>query len=327
MKTIKLENLLRGCKLELSKSITLAESTLSVDQIYINSLIKNGLEIKKDIKSLRIGLTGSPGCGKSSFVESFGCFLLDQKKIDNVAVLAIDPSSPNSGGSILGDKVRMSRLAVKSNAFIRPSPSKCQLGGILKSTFNSIQICELANFSTVIVETVGAGQSEYNLSNVVDIFILLVSPTCGDEIQGIKRGIIEKADIILITKSDGDLKSLAWQTKSEYMSAIKILRNKFENWKTPILEVSSKFNSGFEEVWKEITRFHSLLNSKPNITFRNDQKNTLLFEEITFQFSELLKTNPTLKDEIQLLNRMIMNNHLTPFEAANIFIKKLSFIK
>ena len=232
----------------ISKALTLVESQKNEHEIasFLTAL-------KKSDKSLRIAVTGPPGAGKSTFIESLGMQFIEKGL--TVAVLAVDPSSQISKGSILGDKTRMERLSKEKNAFIRPSPNNLDLGGIRKSTFNSIKICEAAGFDIILVETVGVGQSELEVSQITDIFVLLLTPTAGDELQGIKKGIVEKADIILINKSDGNLISNAQQIKREYQQAIKYLKYTDKIFEPVLIEAISSTEE------KGITRLANLFTS------------------------------------------------------------------
>jgi len=202
-----------------------------------------------DRQALRIGLSGTPGVGKSTFIESFGTMLTGQGM--RVAVLAVDPSSARSGGSILGDKTRMDRLARDQNAFIRPSPSQTHLGGVARRTREAVALCEGAGFDVVLIETVGVGQSETVVAQMSDLFMLLLAPAGGDELQGVKRGIMEMADIILVNKADGDLKPVAMRTCADYSGALRLMRKRPQDPETfpKALTVSALEEDGFEDAW------------------------------------------------------------------------------
>ncbi len=232
----------------LSKAITLIESTNEKDKALAEELLSS---IPKNTKpTVRIGISGSPGVGKSTFIESFGLYLISLGK--KVAVLAIDPSSPLTGGSILGDKTRMLNLSNHPNSFIRPSPSGGNLGGVARKTKDSIFLCEAFSFDVILVETVGVGQSEVAVSDITDIFLLLLQPGTGDELQGIKKGIMELADIVVINKSDGKNKISAENAKSEIVSAISYAQPKNSFWKIPVQLVSSLEKTGLSELWAHI---------------------------------------------------------------------------
>jgi len=223
---IYVEAILRGDRVRLGQAITIIESTRVQDQQLAGQIIEQCLPHAN--KAIRIGITGAPGVGKSTFVESFGSFLLQQNK--QLAVLAVDPSSRVSGGSILGDKTRMEQISTHPNAFIRPSPSGDSLGGVARKTREAMILCEAAGFDTILVETVGVGQSEFMVHSMVDCFLLLLLPGAGDELQGIKRGIVEMADMVLINKADGERIKLAQQTKRDYRNALHLFPPKQSKW-------------------------------------------------------------------------------------------------
>lgn len=243
--------LLEGDRRALARAITLVESGREDHRARAEELLDAVMVSGR--QSLRIGLSGTPGAGKSTFIEAFGCMLADQGM--RVAVLAVDPSSVRSGGSILGDKTRMERLSRKPGAFIRPSPSQSHLGGIAHRTKDAVALCEATGFDVVIVETVGVGQSETAVAGMSDIFALLIAPGGGDELQGVKRGITEIADLILVNKADGDLKPAAGRTVADYSSALRLLRQRKgdpQDFPKAML-VSALEEAGLREAWDEIT--------------------------------------------------------------------------
>ena len=239
-----------GNRRALARAITLVESTRTDHRDQALLLMDELLE--KNSHSIRIGLTGTPGVGKSTFIESFGMMLIKQGF--KVAVLAVDPTSKLSGGSILGDKTRMELLSREPAAFIRPSPSQEYQGGVAPKTREAIALCEAANFDLIIVETVGVGQSEVMVSEMTDIFLLLMAPGGGDELQGVKRGIMEIADLILVNKADGELKSTALRTCADYAGALRLLRKRqIDPDDFPkALTLSSLEATGLDKVWREI---------------------------------------------------------------------------
>ncbi len=232
----------------ISKTITLIESTLPVHR-EIAAQVMEGI-MPYTGKSVRLGITGVPGVGKSTFVENLGCSLVE--KGHHVAVLAVDPSSRRSGGSILGDKTRMEKLAVHRNTFIRPSPSGETLGGVAAKTREIMLVCEAAGFDVVLVETVGVGQSETSVATMVDFFLALMIAGAGDELQGIKKGILEVADAIAINKADGENVQRAQQARQDYEIAMQMITPETPTWRPPVLTCSSVLENGTENVWKTV---------------------------------------------------------------------------
>jgi len=239
-----------GERRALARAITLAESTRPDHRETARRLLQRiG---PGDSGAIRIGLSGTPGVGKSTFIEAFGTMLVDQGL--KVAVLAVDPSSARSGGSILGDKTRMERLARSPDAFIRPSPAQGELGGVARRTREAIRLCEAAGFDVILVETVGVGQSEVMVAEMTDIFVLLLAPAGGDELQGVKRGIMEIADLVVVNKADGTLKPVAEATRAEYASALRLMRRRRRDPEGfPVaLCASAREGAGLDEVWRRI---------------------------------------------------------------------------
>ena len=261
------KDILNGNISALSKGITLVESSLNKDKILANKLIK--LCLPKSGKSIRIGITGIPGVGKSTFIETFGKHLTNIGK--KVAVLTIDPSSEKTKGSILGDKSRMNQLAIDKNAFIRPSPNNGVLGGINDKTKESIVLCEAAGFEVIIIETVGSGQSEISASNLTDFLLLLVLSGAGDELQGIKRGIMEKADMVAITKSDGDNIQKALESSLNYKRALHFFNEKNNGWIPKVITCSAiKNNSQNKKIIQATFDSKSRLTQKKTIGYNID---------------------------------------------------------
>ncbi|MBI1306801.1 MAG: methylmalonyl Co-A mutase-associated GTPase MeaB [Bacteroidetes bacterium] len=244
-----------GNRASLAKAITLVESDSEKHIAKAAELLERCLPYTG--KSIRIGITGSPGAGKSTFINAFGKHLID-KHNKRVAVLAVDPSSRLSGGSILGDKTRMPELAVDEDAFIRPSPSRGDLGGVAARTRESVLLCEAAGYDVILVETVGVGQSETAVHEMVDFFLLILLPGSGDDLQGIKKGIMEMTDLVVVNKADGDMLKKAGESQSFYRQALMLMHSRRSNWSTPVLLASSTENSGMEEIWKTITEFVSV---------------------------------------------------------------------
>ena len=244
-----LEPLMQGDRRALSRAITLIESTRADHRERAISLLSR----LPDRQALRIGLSGTPGVGKSTFIEAFGTMLT--AKGMKVAVLAVDPSSARSGGSILGDKTRMEHLSRNPDAFIRPSPSSAELGGVARRTREAVRLCEAAGYDVVLIETVGVGQSETLVADMSDLFVLLLAPAGGDELQGVKRGIMEMADLILVNKADGDLLSAARRTVSDYSGALRLLRKRPQDPKgfPKALPVSAATGEGLDKAWDQMT--------------------------------------------------------------------------
>jgi LAO/AO transport system kinase len=249
------EGVRRGDRTILARAITLIESSAPAHQTLAQAVLRQLLPHTG--KARRIGITGAPGVGKSTFIEAFGCYLCRQGL--HVAVLAVDPSSNRAGGSILGDKTRMEQLCRQPNAFIRPSPSGKTLGGVARKTRETMLLCEAAGFDVVLVETVGVGQSEVAVRSMVDFFLLLLLPGAGDELQGIKKGIVENADAVLVTKADGPLRQRAEQTRQEYATALHYLAPATPPWKTPVAACSALTGEGIPAVWDMIQNFYALL--------------------------------------------------------------------
>lgn len=245
------EKIIKGERRALSRAITLIESARADHRDQATDLLERLKDTNR--QAIRVGLSGTPGVGKSTFIESFGTMLTGQGL--RVAVLAVDPSSARSGGSILGDKTRMEHLSRDPNAFIRPSPSQSHLGGVARRTREAVAVCEAAGFDVVLIETVGVGQSETVVAEMSDLFVLLLAPAGGDELQGVKRGIMEMADIILINKADGDLKPAATRTCSDYSGALRLLRKRPQDPEgfPKAMMVSALEDEGLRTAWEEMT--------------------------------------------------------------------------
>ena len=246
------KEILKGNKVALAKGITLLESSLETDIISSQELISDCLPHSGD--SIRIGITGVPGVGKSTFIETFGKILTE--KGEKVAVLAIDPTSEKTHGSILGDKSRMNKLAVDENAFIRPSPSSGTLGGVSSKTRDSIILCEAAGFDVILIETVGVGQSETIVNTICDFFLLLMLAGAGDELQGIKRGIMELAEMLVITKADGDNLQKANNAKQEYQMALHLFPASENGWTPKVSVCSALEDTGIKDIWETISTYN-----------------------------------------------------------------------
>ena len=302
----------------LSKAITLVESVLKSDLEIAQEIIENCLPHSGN--SIRIAISGIPGAGKSSFIDVFGSLLTNEfgKK---VAVLTVDPSSQVTKGSILGDKVRMDKLSTDNNAYIRPSPSSGSLGGVTRSTRESIIICEAAGFDVIIIETVGVGQSEISVRSMVDFFLLLHLSGTGDELQGIKRGIIEIADAVAVNKCDGDNIEKAKLAMKEIENAVHLFHQSDSGWQTRVMTCSAINNTGINEIWTMIEEYFSHV--KGNGFFesnRNQQAKSWLYETITNMLEESFYSLEKIKKEINLLEKDVADGKINTFHAATKLI-------
>ena len=308
------EGILRGDRVVLSRAITLIESTKPEHYAKGQEVIERCLPHSGN--SIRIGITGVPGAGKSTFIESFGTYLTSQGH--KVAVLAIDPSSERSKGSILGDKTRMESLSVNPKAFIRPTPSGLTLGGVARKTRETIILCEAAGFDTILVETVGVGQSETIVKSMTDFFLLLLIAGAGDELQGIKRGIMEMADAIVITKADGDNQLKAQQARNQYQSVINLFPANDNGWKVPVTTCSVYDQPSINAISDLINRFAE--ETRANGSFhlqRNQQLVKSFYEWIDFSIKSRFYENKDVKQLIEKLLPQIQSGHITPYQAGH----------
>lgn len=307
----------------LSKAITLIESNS-------NEHINKAQEVLKKIlphsgKSIRIGITGAPGAGKSTFIESFGTFLC--KMGLKVAVLAIDPSSVLTKGSILGDKTRMEILSREPNAFIRPSPSGGTLGGVTRKTRETILICEAAGYDVILIETIGVGQSEITVRSMVDFFMLVIIPGSGDELQGIKKGVVELADMLVVNKADGDNVQRANLTKHQYAMALQMLQPATEGWKTPAFTASAISGKGNSEIWSEINRFVDV--TKRSGVFDGRRKAQMLewvYSIIELELHKRFFEHSQISAILPEIEQNVLSGRITPTSAVssllNIFFSE-----
>ncbi|AWG26898.1 methylmalonyl Co-A mutase-associated GTPase MeaB [Flavobacterium kingsejongi] len=303
----------------LSQAITLIESTNPNHLEKANQVITACLPYSN--KSVRIGITGVPGVGKSTFIEAFGKYLTGMGK--KVAVLAVDPSSTISHGSILGDKTRMEELVKDPNAYIRPSASGETLGGVARKTRETIILCEAAGFDTIIIETVGVGQSETAVHSMVDFFLLLKIAGAGDELQGIKRGIMEMADAIVINKADGDNIKKAQYAKTEFNRALHLFPAKKSGWTPTVTTCSSITHEGITTVWDTISAFLEL--TAANHYFeekRAGQNQYWLMETINEQLKQHFYTDTNIMASLESYKKAVQNNEISPFAAASVLLEK-----
>jgi LAO/AO transport system kinase len=312
-----LEPLLAGDRRALAQAITLIESTRSDHRERADALLSAVLP--RSGKSVRLGITGVPGVGKSTFIERFGLSLLEQGR--SLAVLAIDPSSKRGGGSILGDKTRMEELSRRPAAFIRPSPAGATLGGVARRTRETMLLVEAAGFDTVIVETVGVGQSETAVADMVDMFVVLLLPAGGDDLQGIKRGVIELADLIVVNKADGDLLATAKRSASDYQHALRMLRSPTAGWTPEVTTASALTGEGVAEVWHVIGRFMKAVGEKGVARRRADQARAWMWNEVGETLLAELRKHPGVKKLVSGLEREVEAGRATPAAAARLMLK------
>ena len=313
-----LEKLLLGDITYLSRAITLIESSKKEDYSKASRLLEACLPYANN--SIRIGITGVPGVGKSTFIEAFGTHLIKLKK--RIAVLTIDPSSSINKGSILGDKTRMEKLTKEKNAFIRPSPTGNQLGGVAKKTKEAIVLCEAAGYDVILVETVGVGQSETILSSMVDFFLLLKLAGAGDELQGIKRGIMELTDAIIINKADNENIKEAELARTEFESALHLYPLKDNSWRPKVITCSALKNIGIDQAWHIISDFVKI--TKANGSFdknRTVQNKNWLIKTIDQQLKDDFYANAEVKKNLNRIMKRVEKNTISPIEAANELIK------
>jgi len=316
---IDLDSLRAGKIRTLSKAITLSESKKPEHQKEAQELIETILPHTG--KSIRIGISGTPGVGKSTFIESLGVYLIN--KGHKVAVLAIDPSSPLSGGSILGDKTRMEKLSQLDSAFIRPTPSSGTLGGVAQKTREAMLLCEAAGFDVILVETVGVGQSEFEVADMVDFFTVLLLPGGGDELQGIKKGIIEISDCILINKSEGDNLNRAQTTQREYLSALHIMHND-DQWNTKVELISAIESSGLDNYWSIVNQYIDGSKESGFLDSKRVNQNKKWLNSLFFEFiKSRVDNNPELQAKWKESEIEIEKNQATPFASANRMIDLL----
>jgi len=306
-------DLVGGDRRALARAITLVESTRADHRIQALSLLE--ALASHAGKALRIAISGAPGVGKSTFIEAFGRHVIADGR--RIAVLTIDPSSSLSGGSILGDKTRMETLTRHPDAFIRPSPSGGILGGVAARTREVIVLCEAAGFDVVVVETVGVGQSETAAAQMTDMFVLLLAPGGGDELQGIKRGIMELADLILINKSDGELEPAATRAVSEYRLALQLIRPRSKHWSVPVEACSALRDTGVAEGWQQVRAYREALEAHGEIaTLRAHQAKAWMWAEIGEVLARRFRDDPSVRAHLESVERQVIAGKLLPTAAA-----------
>lgn len=313
-----LKGILSGDRTVLAQAITLIESRHVANRKKAEEIIEACLPYSGN--SFRLGITGVPGVGKSTFIESFGSILIQEK--GKLAVLAIDPSSERSRGSILGDKTRMEKLSSNANAFVRPSPASEALGGVARKTRESIILCEAAGYNYIIVETVGVGQSEIAVHSMVDFFLLLLLPGAGDELQGIKRGIVEMADMIAINKADGAKTDTARIAKAAYKNALHLFPPKDKDWTVPVVLCSAIDGSGLGEIIDTLFEYETLMKKTKQWDLQREQQNNYwLLESLRENLQQDFFNHPNIKEKLAVLQSDVSQGKTSPFKAAEELLK------
>jgi LAO/AO transport system kinase len=314
-----IKGILKGDRVLLSRAITIIESNLESDKILAKEIIQEILP--KSGNSIRIGITGVPGVGKSTFIEAFGKYLITKKH--KVAILSIDPSSQRSKGSILGDKTRMEELANAEEAYIRPSASGDTLGGVANKTGETMLLCEAAGYDVILIETVGVGQSETAVHGMTDFFLLLMLSGAGDELQGIKKGIMEMADMVVINKADGNNIRMSEMARLQYQNALHIFPQSESGW-TPVVSTASAIkNIGIDNVWDEITKFKKLVTENGYFEKnRNHQQIQWMYNNINEELKRMFYGSKNIAKQLTSLENDIITTKISPVKAAQIIIEE-----
>jgi LAO/AO transport system kinase len=306
-----------GNRRVLARAITQIESTRDADRARGQAVLE--ALVSESGNAIRVGITGPPGVGKSTFIEALGLHLVDQGK--RVAVLAVDPSSPVTGGSILGDKTRMERLTVRPEAFIRPSPSSGSLGGVAHRTREVMLLCEAAGYDVVLIETVGIGQSEVAVASMVDFFLVMLLPAGGDELQGIKKGVVELADALVVNKADGPMEMTAERTRVDYASALDLIRGGATGWRPQALVASAIGSKGVAEVWETVLEHRELMMETGQLTERRrEQAQSWLWKLIDEGMKRAFREGPGMKAAIAAQQEAVASQQTTPAAAARILL-------
>ena len=312
------KGVLESDRTSLGRALTLVESNRTEDRKVVEDLLAQ--ISPKTGEAHRIGITGVPGVGKSTFIEAMGSKLMEDGH--KVAVLAVDPTSTVSGGSILGDKTRMTRLANDPNAFVRPSPSSGTLGGVTRTTRESMALLESAGYDIVMVETVGIGQSETVVAEMVDIFLVLMLPGAGDELQGIKKGVLELADMIAVNKTDGENESKALEAARDYISALRLTQPATSNWRPPVVNCSSLTGKGLNEVWEKIQEHKTILeNSGEWEQRRKVQKMKWMWSIVQDRLSSDLHDHPSITEQVPEVEKAVLEGKISATAAAEILLE------
>jgi len=314
-----IDGVLAGQRRSLAKAITLIESTRGDHQQRAQQVLNNLLPHTG--RAIRVGISGVPGAGKSTFIEALGNWLIDHGH--RLAVLAVDPSSSVSGGSILGDKTRMETLCQREEAFIRPSPSAGSLGGVAEKTREAMLLCEAADFDVIIVETVGVGQSETTVAGMVDIFCLLQLPNAGDDLQAIKKGIVEIADLVVINKADIDPRATA-VVRAQWKNALHMLRPASPNWSPPVLTASALKKEGVQEFWEAIEHYRQALTPTGEFAAKRRHQALAWMEQlIDFGLRQYFRHHPRVREHLATLTASVEQGSTTPAAAAYALLDHL----
>jgi LAO/AO transport system kinase len=311
------DRLMAGERAALARAITLVESRRADHEIEAQALLQAVLPHSG--RAARLGVTGVPGAGKSTLIDQLGVNLTAAGR--RVAVLAVDPTSQRTGGSILGDKTRMARLAVDANAFIRPSPAGTTLGGVARRTRETMLLCEAAGFDVVIVETVGIGQSETAVSAMTDFFLVLMAPGTGDDLQGLKKGVLEIADMIAVNKADGDNQTRARHAAADYRAALSILSPADAAWRPPVILVSGLKNLGLDHLWSEVMRHREIMQGSGRLDARRqEQQVAWMWSLLDERLKARLIHDPRVRDQLPAIEDDVRHARLTPVNAATALL-------